>query len=334
MQGEQTVGNTHNDTNNTPNTSEVNKTLENTPRSDEELEQELIRHLEFLFDLNNLKTNRYLIKFASINFEIPIHIIYEEKRIKDITMKKDLILQALKKVNNVEVIKGIFVKPKYEPIRNKIIVKQIDSTNEAKFITFLNELSEYKQAVPEDYTPKFDSKLNTITVECKDNAAAKTLFTFLNNTKFQENPIDVLLTEENLYITCLENLKTVKEYGYRSQPYSKFPQQYQGYNQNFMYGAGNYNPYVAQAMFSNSAYPNFMMNDYQGGMRGYNNNGYYKRNNYNSYDNYNSYGKKRFFDKQKSYNTGRMRNNRTDGFEGPKKNINFNQQEFPPLKNN
>lgn len=201
-------------------------------------------------------------------------------------------------------------------------------------LLFLNELSEYKQAVPEDYTPKFDSKLNTITVECKDNAAAKTLFTFLNNTKFQENPIDVLLTEENLYITCLENLKTVKEYGYRSQPYSKFPQQYQGYNQNFMYGAGNYNPYVAQAMFSNSAYPNFMMNDYQGGMRGYNNNGYYKRNNYNSYDNYNSYGKKRFFDKQKSYNTGRMRNNRTDGFEGPKKNINFNQQEFPPLKNN
>ena len=106
----------------------------------------------------------------------------------------------MKKVDKVEVLKNSFIRPKYEPIRNKVTIKNVNFSNKEKIITFLNELPEFKSSTLQvllifsfnnnsnknkDYEPQFDPKLLVLTVQCKDNVTAKLLFSALNNVKFE-----------------------------------------------------------------------------------------------------------------------------------------------------
>ena len=56
-------------------------------------------------------------------------------------------MKALKKVDKVEVLKSAFIRPKYEPIRNKITIKNVNFSNKEKIIHFLNELPEFKPSI-------------------------------------------------------------------------------------------------------------------------------------------------------------------------------------------
>jgi len=302
----------------------------------------LVKQLEALFNLENLKTNRYLIKQANINFEIPMMAIYEERKIKAISSNRDLINQALKKVDKIEVLKNGYIKPKYESKRDKIIVKHIAYQEEPKFTQFLLQLPDYKECGIEGHIPRYDNRLQTVTIECKDNTAAKTLFNTLNNTKFQDNSIDCLLNEENFYIACLDNIKRAPMSNYgpppQSAPYMKYNQQQYmppQFNQQFMFGA--YNPYAMnqvyqQPIFQPYSQPRQNFNySYPRRYNNYNiNNSNEVSNNYNN----NYGGKPRFY--KKDYNNknsnyqgnGKQYNNQ--GQKNPKE-LNFDPTNFPPL---
>jgi hypothetical protein len=329
--------------------SEESKTNQPLPATDEQIEQELINQLDYLFNLDNLKNNRYLIQHANINFEIPLNTIYEERKIKQISANKELVLQALKKVDKVEVLKSGFVKPKYEPKRDKIIIKRVIPADEVKFNQFLAQIPEYKEAVPENYTPKYDNRLQTVTLECKDNTTAKSLFNALNKLKFHDASIDSLLNEENFYISCLENIKRYSGPNYsqpQTSPYVKYnqPQYPPQYNNPYMFAG--YNPYYNQ-MYQQNAYPSYPVSS--GGYQqrqNYNSNQYYQKrynapttNTYNNdasntYNNNNKYGggKRNYYNKEggsRNYPQATT-NTRYTGQKNPKE-LNFDQQNFPPL---
>jgi len=295
-----------------------------------------------LFNLDNLKNNRYLINNANVNFEIPLNAIYDERNIKAISFNRELINQAMKKVDKLEILKNGCVKPKHEPKRDKIIIKHINRLEETKVIQLVLQIPEYKDSVTEGHVPKYDSKLQTVTIECKDNTAAKILFNVLNNTKFQDSPIDCLLNEESLYIACLENINRGPIPSY-NQPlqnrYVKYnqPQYVPQYNQQqFMFGP--YNPYYMNTMYQQSTFPTYVptmqprQNTYYNNYpRKYNGagNGTEVSNNFNN----NYGGKKRYYAKDYNKNSNYQYNGRYNNSQGQKnpKELNFDQQNFPPL---
>lgn len=107
-----------------------------------------------MFSREKLEKNNYFIYRMSMNLEIPLQAIYEERSIKSITqdsqiilnvfhLKKDTFLcikkffQALKKTTNVKIDEEkMILIPSIKPLTNKIIVN-IQQKDEQEFTNFL-----------------------------------------------------------------------------------------------------------------------------------------------------------------------------------------------------
>lgn len=219
-------------------------------RSSENLEEVLIKELEAMFNRERLEKNNYFIYRMSMNLEIPLQAVYEERSIKTITQDSQLVLNALKKTANVKVNeeKEIFV-PIIKSMTNKIILN-IQAKEEEEFKKFLQT----ELWTNNDYVLVFD-RPNSGRMIFNKESDSELFLSFIKNKKFLDKDLEGYIEPENIFLTFLQNAQeSKKSYAYQDTKYSssshREPNSYYsgsnppGYN---MYQSGypmmNSNPY-------------------------------------------------------------------------------------------
>jgi hypothetical protein len=225
-------------------------------KTEEEIFQELVSTFNNMFQYENLLNNSYLVHRTNISFDIDIKVIYEEFTVKSITSNEKLINQALEATDNVIVKKRgdtiETVRPKKNTLRITLRINNLNKSDSDELKQIAIGFIEGADQIKWD----FNHNIGIVTVVCKNEQTAETLYNKLSTLTFKGNQLDVALSEESLYISASDNIMNRKKgSGYGGRPFMN------PYQMNF------YNPYMYPApMYGN------MQGGYSGG--GYNKGGY------------------------------------------------------------
>jgi hypothetical protein len=179
---------------------------EDQSKNAEKIDEILVNELELMFSREKLEKNNYFIYRMSMNLEIPLQAVYEERSIKGITHDSQLVLKALKKTKNVKVNeeKEIFL-PIIKPMANKIILN-IQAKEEEGFREFLQK----ENWTNNDFVLVFD-RVNSGRMIFNKESDAELFLQFIKGKKFGEKNVEGYIEPENVFITFLQNAQESKK---------------------------------------------------------------------------------------------------------------------------
>lgn len=181
-------------------------TGETLPENPANVEENLIKEFEVMFSREKLEKNNYFIYRMSMNLEIPLQAIYEERSIKSITQDSQIILNALKKTTNVKIDEEkMILIPSIKPLTNKIIVN-IQQKDEQEFTNFLKN----EKWACNDFVLVFD-RPNSGRMIFNKESDAEEFIKFMGEKSFMGKKLEPYVEPENIFLTFLQNAQESKK---------------------------------------------------------------------------------------------------------------------------
>jgi len=282
-------------------------------RSEQDIVTELTQILDNLFYTENIVKNSYLVNRASdVSFEIPVKCIYDEHTIRSRCGDEKLINQALLAAKNLVATKKddkiISVRPSKTSLKTIVRLSQVQQKDSEDLRQFVGTLVNSPE---NDFEYEYNSQRGVVTIFAATEAIAAEIFNKIQGTQFKESKVVCNLDSETLYTHALETTKKLKRQNpYKQQYYNNYQMPY--YNPN-NFGFMNMNPYFqGPEMYR---YDNYSYKGRGGGGGKY----YNKRG---------GGGGNRYYSDKRSYGQ-----NRQDNGQSNNNQIQFDEDNFPSLKN-
>lgn len=186
----------------------------NRTKTDEEVIQELTAFFTNMFQYENLLNNSYLVHRTNISFDIEIRYIYEEFTVKAITSDTKLINKALEATDNIIIKKKgdeiETIRPKKNTLRIILRINHLNKSDSDELKQVAFSYVESADISKWDY----NISIGILTVVCRTEKAAQTLFDKFRENPFKGNQLEVQLSDEGLFISASENVTNKKKGGF------------------------------------------------------------------------------------------------------------------------
>lgn len=210
---------------------------ENTPviqptklRDEEEILTALVEEFNTIFRRESLEQNLSLVSKMNSSLEIPITMIYRDKKIQSISTNLALIREALSRSTSVQYDKEReILKPLFKARKNKIYVNKMPENLKTEILNTIYSSPEYNERISD----KLIDSIRCYNIILKSEEAAASLYNKIKSKLNPNSSFDLIWEFEDLYSNLLQKAQD----SYKTQSYN-FPDPSFGMNPygNFFYG--------------------------------------------------------------------------------------------------